>query len=303
MKPLDDPHTSLPFIHETLSTLRQEITPDTTLLGFVGTPWTLAAYAMEGKAERHCINTKVRLRLGSGAARLPCLRRAPQLRAWCKGVFTNNEQMRIERTGTRRCRSYVFSKPMQPHAVQKIMMNDPAILHAMLDNLTAALTRYVCYQIDAGAQVVQLFDSWAHHLSPEQFQEFSLPYAQRVIDGVRAVHPTVPLIFHANGGVGKLDAMAACSADVLGLDWNTDMAEARAAYPSRVTQGNVDPMVLFGTEECIRQSVSACLKAAGPQHHILNVGHGVVQGTPEENVKLFVQLARESAATPALAAV
>lgn len=183
------------------------------------------------------------------------------------------------------------------------MMNDPAILHALLDNLTAALTQYVCYQIESGAQVVQLFDSWAHHLSPAQFTEFSLPYAQRVIDNVRKVHPDVPLIFHANGGVGKLEAMATCDADVLGLDWNTSMADARAAFPNRVTQGNVDPMVLFGTEECIRSSVAECLEAAGRQHHILNVGHGVVQGTPEENVKLFVQLARETNSVPALAGV
>jgi hypothetical protein len=184
--------------------------------------------------------------------------------------------------------------------LQKIMMNDPAILHAMLANLTTALTRYVCYQIDSGAHVVQLFDSWSHHLSPAQFREFSLPYAQRVIDEVRKVHPTVPLIFHANGSVGKLAAMQSCTADVLGVDWNTDMQEAREAFPARVTQGNVDPMVLFGPEELICEAVKSCLSAAGPQHHILNVGHGVVQGTPEENVELFVRLAREGSLVPGL---
>ena len=180
------------------------------------------------------------------------------------------------------------------------MMNEPAILHAFLDHLTDALSRYVCYQIDSGAQIVQLFDSWSHHLSPSQFQEFSLPYAQRVIDTVRQTHPHTPLIFHANGGVGKLAAMGGCTADVLGLDWNTDMSEARATYPDRVLQGNVDPMVLFGTEEAIRRDVEACTQAAGPRRHILNVGHGVVQGTPEENVALFVKLARESG-VPAMA--
>lgn len=80
------------------------------------------------------------------------------------------------------------------------MFNQPEVLHAFLDHLTTALITYCCYQIEAGAQVVQLFDSWAHHLSPEQFAEFSLPYANRVIEGVRARHPEVPLIFHANGG-------------------------------------------------------------------------------------------------------
>lgn len=80
------------------------------------------------------------------------------------------------------------------------MFNQPAILHALLDHLTGALINYVGYQIEAGAQVVQLFDSWAHHLSPEQFAEFSLPYANRIVEAVRAKYPHVPLIFHANGG-------------------------------------------------------------------------------------------------------
>lgn len=175
-----------------------------------------------------------------------------------------------------------------------MMMNEPAVLHALLDHLTEALAVYASYQIRSGAQILQLFDSWAHHLSPSQFAEFSLPYAQRVIDAVRREHPDVPLIFHANGGVGKLGSMSTCNADVLGLDWNTDMREARAAFPDRVLQGNVDPMVLFGTPEVIEAEVARCLSAGGSNKHILNVGHGVVQGTPEENVKLFVQLARQS---------
>lgn len=178
--------------------------------------------------------------------------------------------------------------------MQTMMVNNPEILHALLDNLTEALITYVCYQIASGAQVMQLFDSWAHHLSPDQFDEFSMPYAQRVMDGVRKVHPTVPLIFHANGGAGKMANVGKCDADVLGLDWHTDMAEVRGMMPTRVTQGNVDPMVLFGPEAKIKAAVDKCLADAGDQHHILNVGHGVVQGTPEENVKYFVHLARES---------
>lgn len=82
------------------------------------------------------------------------------------------------------------------------MFQQPEILHALLSHLTDALITYVCYQIDAGAQVVQLFDSWAHHLSPDQFGEFSLPYAEQVIKGVKKIHPDVPIIFHMNGGRG-----------------------------------------------------------------------------------------------------
>lgn len=99
-------------------------------------------------------------------------------------------------------------------------------------------------------QVIQLFDSWAHHLSPSQFAEFSLPYAERIIRAVRERHPTTPIIFHANGGTGKLELIRSCTANVIGIDWATEMSEARRIFGPDVTlQGNVDPMVLFGPEE------------------------------------------------------
>lgn len=235
LRTMDDPDASLPFIRETLSALRQEVDGQSTLLGFIGTPWTLAAYSMEGKSDRHLVKTK------------------------------------------------------------QIMTQDPATLHAYLSHLADALTVYVCHQIDCGAQVVQLFDSWAHHLSPQQFAEFSQPYSERVIAGVKAKYPDVPLIFHANGGVGKLDIMKESKADVIGLDWSTSMAEARSVFgPDRVLQGNMDPMYLFASEERIRQEVANNVRDAGEGKHILNVGHGVVQGTPEENVGVFCDAARAS---------
>ena len=235
--PMDDPLSRLPFVSETLQALRREVGNQATVLGFIGTPWTLAAYSVEGKADRNCRETK------------------------------------------------------------KIMLDSPDILHAFLSHLAEALANYAIYQIDAGAQVVQLFDSWAHHLSPEQFEEFSLPYAEKVIEMVRAERPGVPLILHCNGGTGKHSSMAGSRADVLGLDWACSMSEAREVFgPDRTLQGNVDPMILFGGEQDIRMAVQRCLKEAGPRCHILNVGHGVIEGTPEENVGLFCQLARESGA-------
>lgn len=235
LRQLDDPDQSLPFIREILSSLRAEVDGQSTMLGFIGTPWTLAAYSMEGRSDRHLIKTK------------------------------------------------------------QIMTQDPATLHAYLSHLADALAVYVCHQIDCGAQVVQLFDSWAHHLSPQQFMEFSHPYNERIIATVKAKYPDTPLIFHANGGVGKLEAMKDSKADVIGLDWSTNMAEARAVLgPERVLQGNMDPMYLFAGEERIRQEVANNVAAAGDGKHILNVGHGVVQGTPEENVGIFCDAARAS---------
>ncbi|GMH36342.1 hypothetical protein BSKO_04210 [Bryopsis sp. KO-2023] len=232
---IDDPLSSLPFVNEILSSLRKEVDNQAALFGFIGTPWTLAAYAMEGSANKNCLQTK------------------------------------------------------------KIMLQQPEILHAFLDHLADSLITYVGYQIESGAQIVQLFDSWAHHLSPDQFAEFSLPYAEKVIQGVRAKHPDVPLIFHMNGGTGKLEFLSGCSADVIGLDWHVDMGVARKTLGNRIVQGNVDPLVLFGKEEDIRGAVTKCIQQAGPTGHILNLGHGVVQGTPEESVGLFCDLARESA--------
>lgn len=237
LRTLDDPDHSLPFIRKILSSLRKEVDGKATLIGFVGTPWTLAAYAMEGMSDKSLVKTKT------------------------------------------------------------IMLHHPEVLHAFLRHLTDMLVTYVCHQIDAGAQIVQLFDSWAHHLSPEQFSEFSWPYAEQVIERVKAARPYVPLIFHANGGTGKLHIVAqrAHQDVVVGLDWATEMREARSQLGAgTVLQGNVDPMVLFGPEEAIRKAVEQNIRDAGGEHHILNVGHGVIQGTPEESVKFFCQLARES---------
>eukprot|EP00195_Chlamydomonas_chlamydogama_P017755 CAMPEP_0202891778 /NCGR_PEP_ID=MMETSP1392-20130828/1753_1 /ASSEMBLY_ACC=CAM_ASM_000868 /TAXON_ID=225041 /ORGANISM="Chlamydomonas chlamydogama, Strain SAG 11-48b" /LENGTH=405 /DNA_ID=CAMNT_0049575631 /DNA_START=94 /DNA_END=1311 /DNA_ORIENTATION=+ len=236
LRPMDDPASRLPFIHTILSSLRKEVdNSDATLLGFIGTPWTLAAYSMEGKADKDCKETK------------------------------------------------------------KIMYHRPDILHAMLNHLTEALIVYAGYQIESGAQVIQLFDSWAHHLSPDQFAEFSLPYAERITKALQAKYPHVPVILHANGGTGKLELMRGTSADVVGLDWAVDMAVARQTLGQGVkVQGNVDPMILFGPEKAIVEATNKVLLQAGPRGHILNVGHGVVQGTPEANVGLFCELARQS---------
>jgi len=232
---MGDPNAKLPFVRTVLESLRREIDEETALVGFVGAPWTLAAYAWEGKADRHLLHTKT------------------------------------------------------------AMTNQPQAIHLLLDRLTDMLAQYCIYQIDSGAQVMQIFDSWAHHLSPEQFQVLSLPYVERIVTRIHRERPGVPVIFHANGGVGKLSSLKNCTADVIGLDWNTDIAEARQALgQGRVIQGNVDPMLLFAPQERIKEAVHDCLHRAQPGPHILNVGHGVVQGTPEEAVRYFVQVAKES---------
>lgn len=244
LRTLTDPASALPFIQTILQTLRMEIDTDTTLIGFVGSPWTLAAYAIEGEGNKSLMRTK------------------------------------------------------------SMMFHDPQLLHQILKALEDALVAYMSYQINCGAQVMQVFDSWAHHLTPGQFREFSMPYAESLIQRVRALHPSVPLIFHANGGTGKLHSIQhGCSADVIGIDWGSDMRKARSTFgPNVVLQGNVDPLVLLGPPEVIRSAALSCIEEARSPaggRHILNLGHGVVQGTPEEAVQLFCQVAKESSATVA----
>mmetsp|Transcript_31653 Transcript_31653/g.69176 ORF Transcript_31653/g.69176 Transcript_31653/m.69176 type:complete len:399 (-) Transcript_31653:250-1446(-) len=235
LRPMEDVDDKCPFLREILSSLRTEIGNEATLLGFVGTPWTLAAYAIEGKADRDCKVTKT------------------------------------------------------------MMMRNPKLLHQILSHFADAIAVYACHQIDCGAQVVQLFDSWAHHLSPAQASEFSHPYAQRVMDQIKAKHPNTPLMFHANGGTGKLHRIRDdITADVIGLDWACEMSDARSIFGKKQTlQGNVDPMILFGDEEQIQAAVRETVAQAG-RNHILGVGHGVTQGTPEESVGIFCEAARQS---------
>jgi uroporphyrinogen decarboxylase len=170
--PMEDVGAKCPFLKPILSTLRTEIGNDATLLGFVGTPWTLAAYAIEGKADKHCQATKVSalqhvLTLGDSPYAFPCV-------------------------GGRHDYLHQRSAPVGGGSrAQTMMLRDPALLHSILDHFADAIAVYAIHQIDCGAQVVQLFDSWAHHLSPSQFSEFSMPYAQRVLDTVKAARPDV----------------------------------------------------------------------------------------------------------------
>lgn len=234
LTPLEDPDEKLPFIRTILGDLRAETQGRTTLLGFVGSPFTLVAYSIEGQANRHCIHSK------------------------------------------------------------KMMQKNPEVLHAALERMADAVGAYACHQIDCGAQVVQFFESWAHHLGPSQFATFAKPYANRAMAIVRQRHPNVPIAYYANGGSSYLELQRDMTCDVLSLDWAVDMRAARDTLGAdRVVQGNIDPTVLFGSEEQITSAVHDCIRKAGGKRHLLNLGHGVLQGTPEEAVHTFVRAAKQ----------
>jgi len=168
----------------------------------------------------------------------------------------------------------------------------PEVLHAALDHFATAIGEYACYQIECGAQCVQFFESWAHHIGPSQFSIYAKPYADKAMRIVKERHPTVPVMYYANGGSSYLERQADMACDVLAVDWAVDMTTARSVLGSeRLLQGNVDPTLLFGTDEQIREGVRDCVAKAG-KGHIVNLGHGVLQGTPERAVQAFVDAAK-----------
>lgn len=229
-----EPEASLPFIREILQALRQEVGDQAAVLGFVGAPWTLAAYAIEGKGSK----------------------------------------------------TYSVIKGMA--------FSEPQMLHQFLGKLADAIAVYVRYQIDSGAQVVQMFDSWAGQLSPQDYETFALPYQQQVVRQVKQTHPDTPLILLVSGSAGLLERMAKSGVDIISVDWAVDMAEARARLGDLKVQGNMDPGVLFGSPEFIQARILDTIRKAGNQGHIMNLGHGVLPGTPEENAALFFETVKQA---------
>jgi len=225
-----DAVASTPFVRETLQNLRSHVGNEAAVLGFIGAPYTLATYCVEGKSSSNYLVTK------------------------------------------------------------KMMYTQPEILHALLKKIAENIGEYACYQIESGAQAVQMFDSWAGVLSPMDFDVFALPYHKMVVDIIKKRHPDVPLIVYISQGASLIERMASAGFDVVSVDWTIDMAEARARIPSSTAvQGNIDPAVLYGSHETIENRVLDTIKKAGPTGHIMNLGHGVMPTTPEENVAHYFE--------------
>jgi uroporphyrinogen decarboxylase len=167
-------------------------------------------------------------------------------------------------------------------------------LHKLLSHLADSIATYVRYQIDCGAQVVQMFDSWAGQLSPQDYDTFALPYQQQVVRQVKQTHPDTPFILYISGSAGVLERMGQSGVDIVSVDWTVDMADARRRLgPNIGVQGNVDPGALFGSKDFIRDRILDTVRKAGNRGHILNLGHGILPGTPEENAAHFFETAKQ----------
>jgi uroporphyrinogen decarboxylase len=177
-------------------------------------------------------------------------------------------------------------------AVKGMMYRDPALLHLLLDKIADTVILYLNAQIEAGADVVQLFDSWAGELSPRDYEQFALPYEQKVLGSID--RSSAPAILFINGCGAFIEQMASSGADVLSIDWRIPIAEARRRTAGRVAlQGNLDPCVLLSTPEIIETRAKELIEEGGGRGHILNLGHGILPMTPVENARAFIDSAKD----------
>ena len=232
-----DPEGELQYVMNAVRTIRRELNGDVPLIGFAGSPWTLATYMVEGKSSK----------------------------------------------------DYAITKAM--------LYSDPKLLHKILDVTARSVTSYLNAQIAAGAQTVMIFDSWGGALSHDAYKEFSLQYMQQIVDGLTRENDgrKVPVILFTKGGGLWLDAMAETGCDGLGLDWTVDIGNARAQVGDKVAlQGNMDPSLLYGTPERIREEVATILSRYGKgSGHVFNLGHGIHQHVSPENAGVFVDAVHE----------
>ena len=176
---------------------------------------------------------------------------------------------------------------------KSMMYNAPDVWHALMEKLTTVLVNYLTAQIDAGAQAVQLFDSWVGALNPQDYEAFAMPYSKRILD---AAHATgVPVIHFGVGATNLLPLIKQAGGDVIGLDWRIPLDKGwEIIGHERGVQGNLDPVTLFSTPEFLETRIKDILRRADNRPgHIFNLGHGILQHTPNENVKAVVEMVHE----------
>ncbi len=235
-----DPERDLGYVMDAVRLIRRELAGRVPLIGFSGSPWTLATYMVEGGSSKEYARVK------------------------------------------------------------GMMYDRPDLMHRLLEKVAEAVTAYLNAQIRAGAQAVQIFDTWGGILTPRDYREFSLRYMARIVEGLMREHEgrRVPVILFTKGGGAWLEDMAATGADALGLDWTIDIGEARARVGESVAlQGNMDPCVLYASPERIRREVADILAAYGHgSGHVFNLGHGIHPGVDPEHAAAFIEAVHELSA-------
>jgi uroporphyrinogen decarboxylase len=238
--PIPDPEQDLGYVMNAVRTIRSALNGRVPLIGFSGSPWTLATYMVEGGSSKDFRKSKA------------------------------------------------------------MLYDQPQTMHLLLDKLAQSVTSYLNGQILAGAQAVQIFDTWGGNLSAAAYQEFSLAYMNKIVSGLIREHEgrKVPVIlFTKNGGLW-LESIADSGADALGLDWSCDLGDARRRVGSRVAlQGNMDPTVLYAKPAAIRAEVARILASYGNgSGHVFNLGHGITPEVDPAHAGAFMEAVHEYSA-------
>ena len=176
--------------------------------------------------------------------------------------------------------SKTFSK------AKKFLYTEPVLAHQLLEKITQSTINYLKGQVAAGANIVQIFDSWAGILSPKQYSEFALRYISAICDAIREV----PVIVFAKGAFFAREEMSALKCEVIGLDWNMGIEESRKIIGwNKTLQGNMDPCLLYADDETIVRETQKMMKDFGPNRHIANLGHGLYPDIEKDKVKLYIE--------------
>jgi uroporphyrinogen decarboxylase len=238
--PIPDPEKDLGYVMDAVRTIRRELNGRVPLIGFSGSPWTLATYMVEGGSSKDFRKSKA------------------------------------------------------------MLYDNPQAMHDLLDKLAQSVTTYLNAQILAGAQAVQIFDSWGGSLSDAAYREFSLFYMERIVAGLIREHEgrEVPVILFTKGGGLWLESMAEAGATALGLDWTCDIRNARARVGDKVAlQGNMDPTVLYANPTAIRAEVARILERYGHgSGHVFNLGHGITPEVDPAHAGVFIEAVHELSA-------
>ncbi|MBZ7956812.1 uroporphyrinogen decarboxylase [Campylobacter sp. RM10541] len=235
LKKLDtqNAHQKLNYVYDALKLTREKLPKNKALIGFCGSPWTIATYMIEGGGSKNY--------------------------AKCK----------------------------------KMLYQNPELLHLILSNLTEVLKLYLEEQIKAGANAIQIFDSWASALEYNEFFNFSFNYMLKISNFIKNKYPNVPVILFPKGISGYLDKIEG-NFDVFGVDWSTPLELARDKLSHKYTlQGNMEPCRLYD-KNSIKESVDQILQIMKNKAHIFNLGHGILPDIPVENAKYFIKLVQES---------
>ena len=232
---IPEPTKELSYVIRAVEVIKKALNNSVPLIGFAGSPWTLATYMVEGSSSK------------------------------------------------------TFAK------VKALSYSNPKMMHLLLDKLAQATEMYLIAQIDAGANVCMIFDTWGGILTPEGYNDFSLQYMKKIVAGIKSARPHIPVVLFTKQGNQWLEKIADSGCDAVGIDWTVNIKDARERIGDKVAiQGNLDPAVLYSPPDVIRDHVQQIITDFGNNNgHVFNLGHGIYPDVNPEHVSVLIEAVRE----------